>query len=234
MEKNDIGRPSTYAPTISTLYNRNYIEKLEGRQIGPTPIGTTAVDFLAKHFPNIVDLKFTAKMENDLDLIAEGTEKMPPVMKKFWQDFEPQVAKVLEEADKMKVEPEKTDEVCEKCGKPMVIRYGRFGKFMACSGFPECKNTKAIVVESGLTCPDCGGNIVMKKTRKGRMFWGCSNYPTCKYASWKKPSFAKATDGEPSADKTEDSESSSETVEENASDEASKEESAPKDANENT
>ena len=187
LEKNDIGRPSTYAPTISTLYGRNYIEKLENRKIGPTPIGKTTVDFLVKYFPEIVDLSFTAGMENDLDLIAQGKGQMTPVVKKFWEEFEPQVAKVSEEAEKMKVEPEKTDEVCEKCGKPMVIRYGRFGKFMACSGFPDCKNTKAIVVDSGLTCQLCGGNIVLKRTKKGRSFWGCSNWPKCKFASWKKP-----------------------------------------------
>src|SRR3989344_994584 len=187
LEKNGIGRPSTYAPTISTLYERNYIEKLEDKKIGPTPIGTTTVDFLVKHFGKIVDLSFTAEMEDDLDLIAQGQEKMAPLMKKFWDEFEPQVAKVLDEAEKMKIEPEETDEKCEKCGKPMVIRYGRFGKFMACSGFPECKNTKALNAETGLTCPDCGGNIVIKKTRRGRTFWGCSNYPNCKYASWTKP-----------------------------------------------
>jgi len=189
LEKNDVGRPSTYAPTISTLYDRSYIEKLEGRQIGPTPIGKTTVDFLVKYFPNIVDVGFTADMENDLDLIAEGKEKMAPVMKKFWDTFEPLVEKVTEEAEKMKVEAEVTDEKCEKCGKPMVIRYGRFGKFMACSGFPDCKNTKAIVVDSGMVCPEDGGNVVMKRTKKGRAFWGCANYPKCKFASWKKPNF---------------------------------------------
>lgn len=187
LEKNDVGRPSTYAPTISTLYDRSYIEKLEGRQIGPTPIGKTTVDFLVKYFPNIVDVGFTAGMENDLDLIAEGKEKMAPVMKKFWDTFEPLVEKVTEEAEKMKVEVEVTDEKCEKCGKPMVIRYGRFGKFMACGGFPDCKNTKAIVVDSGMVCPEDGGSVVMKRTKKGRAFWGCSNYPKCKFASWKKP-----------------------------------------------
>ncbi|OGD87093.1 DNA topoisomerase I [Candidatus Curtissbacteria bacterium RIFCSPHIGHO2_12_FULL_41_17] len=187
LEKNEIGRPSTYAPTISTLYERNYIEKLEDKKIGPTPIGKTTVDFLVKHFPKIVDLSFTAEMENDLDLIAQGREQMAPVISKFWEEFEPQVAKVTEEAEKMKVEAEETGEECEKCGKPMVIRYGRFGKFMACSGFPECKNTKTLAAPTGLTCQLCGGSIVMKRTRHGRMFWGCSNYPKCKFASWKKP-----------------------------------------------
>ncbi len=194
LEKNEIGRPSTYAPTISTLYERNYIEKLEDKKIGPTPVGTTTVDFLVKYFPEIVDLSFTAQMEGDLDLIAQGQAQMAPIMSKFWEEFEPQVTKVTEEAEKMKVEAEKTDEICEKCGKPMVIRYGRYGKFLACSGFPDCKNTKALVVDSGLICPEDGGNVVMKRTRKGRPFWGCTNYPKCKFASWKKPETQKPVD----------------------------------------
>lgn len=187
LEKNDIGRPSTYAPTISTLYERSYIEKREEKKIAPTPIGTTTVDFLVRYFPDIVDLKFTAEMEDDLDQIAQGKEELAPVMEKFWQPFEAQVNKVAEEAEKMKVQVEETDEKCEVCGKPMVIRYGRFGKFLACSGFPECKNTKTLSEPTGLTCPTDGGNIVVKKTRRGRMFWGCENYPKCKWASWTKP-----------------------------------------------
>ena len=198
LEKHDIGRPSTYAPTISTLYDRIYIERIEDKKIKPTPIGETTDDFIVRYFPDIVDLKFTAQMEEELDEIAGGKMEMAPVMQKFWGPFESKVEKVTEEAEKMKVEVEKTDEICERCGKPMVIRYGRFGKFLACSGFPDCKNTKAIVEDTGLTCPDCGGNIVMKKTRRGKTFWGCSNYPKCKYASWKKPNLAKAADGKPS------------------------------------
>ena len=204
LEKNDIGRPSTYAPTISTLYERAYIEKLEGKKIGPTPIGETTVDFLVKHFPEIVDLTFTADMENDLDLIAQGQGKMVDTMEKFWGPFEKKVAKVAEGAEKMKVKVEESDEKCEKCGKPMVIRYGRFGKFLACSGFPECKNTKTLSAPTGLTCPNCGGNIVMKKTRRGRSFWGCENWPKCKFASWQKPSFAKTSaDAKAMVDKSE-------------------------------
>ena len=198
LEKNDIGRPSTYAPTISTLYERVYIEKMEGKKIAPTPIGKTAVDFLVQYFPNIVDLKFTAKMEDDLDQIAQGKLRRLAMMEEFWSPFEKQVEKVMQEAEKVKVEVEVTDEKCEKCGKPMVIRYGRFGKFMACSGFPECKNTKSLAEPTGLVCPDDGGNIVVKRTKKGRSFWGCENWPKCKFASWKKPSFAKATEGKPS------------------------------------
>ncbi|OGE10120.1 DNA topoisomerase I [Candidatus Curtissbacteria bacterium RIFCSPLOWO2_01_FULL_42_26] len=187
LEKNGIGRPSTYAPTISTLYDRAYIERLEGRKIAPTPIGTTTVDFLTKHFPNIVDYSFTAEMEGDLDEIALGKKNMIGTMEKFWRPFETQVEKVAEEAEKMKIEAEVTDVICDKCGKPMVIRYGRFGKFLACSGFPDCKNTKALNEDTGLICPDDGGKVVMRRTRRGRTFWGCGNYPKCKFASWQKP-----------------------------------------------
>lgn len=190
LEKNDIGRPSTYAPTISTLYERAYIEKMEGKKIAPTPIGKTTCDFIVKYFPNIVDLKFTALMEDKLDQIAQGKQKMAITMEEFWGPFEKQIIKVGEEAQKMKVEAEVTDELCEKCGKPMVIRYGRFGKFTACSGFPTCKNTKAIVEETGMLCPDDGGNVITRKTKRGKMFWGCSNYPKCKWASWTKPQLA--------------------------------------------
>ncbi|MDO8486914.1 MAG: type I DNA topoisomerase [Candidatus Curtissbacteria bacterium] len=195
LEKHDIGRPSTYAPTISTLYERVYIEKLESKKIGPTPVGETVIDFLEKYFPEIIDLAFTAKMEEDLDKIAQGEEKMAHVMEDFWGPFIQKVEKVLEEAGKMKVEVEETGEACEKCGKPMVIRYGRFGKFMACSGFPDCKNTKTMAAPTGLICPDDGGEIVTKRTKRGKMFWGCANYPKCKYASWTKPSFASISAG---------------------------------------
>ena len=194
LEKHEIGRPSTYAPTISTLYDRFYIEKLENRKIGPTPIGKTTVDFLVKYFPNIVDLSFTAKMEGELDEIARGEKEMKPMMQEFWEPFKKQVDKVLEEAEKMKVDVEKTDEKCDKCGKDMVVRYGRYGKFLACSGFPDCKNTKALAADAGVVCPDDGGKVVMKRTKKGKPFWGCENWPACKYASWKRPNHAAKND----------------------------------------
>jgi len=196
LEKNEIGRPSTYAPTISTLYDRLYIERLENKKIGPTPIGKTTIEFLEKYFGDIIDYSFTAEMENDLDSIAQGTQEMPAVMAKFWKPFETKVEKVMEEAEKMKVDVEETDEVCEKCGKPMVVRYGRYGKFLACSGFPDCKNTKPLVEDTGIVCPTDGGQVVMKRTKKGRPFWGCANYPNCTFASWTKPSFAKAMEGD--------------------------------------
>jgi len=187
LEKHGIGRPSTYAPTISTLYDRFYIERLEARKIGPTPIGTTVVDFLVKYFPNIVDYKFTAAMEEDLDKIAQGEKKLAATMESFWGPFEKRVDEVLETAEKVKVEVEKSDEKCEKCGKDMVVRYGRYGKFLACSGFPDCKNTKALAADTGIVCPDDGGKVVMKRTKKGKPFWGCENWPKCKFASWTRP-----------------------------------------------
>ena len=187
LEKHGIGRPSTYAPTISTLYDRFYIERLEARKIGPTPIGTTVVDFLVKYFPNIVDYKFTAAMEEDLDKIAQGEKKLAATMESFWGPFEKRVDEVLETAEKVKVEVEKSDEKCEKCGKDMVVRYGRYGKFLACSGFPDCKNTKALAADTGIVCPDDGGKVVMKRTKKGKPFWGWENWPKCKFASWTRP-----------------------------------------------
>ena len=160
---------------------------------------------MVKYFPDIVDLKFTAEMEDDLDQIAQGKHKMQETMEKFWEPFEKQVVKVGEEAEKVKVEVEETDEKCDVCGRPMVIRYGRFGKFMACSGFPDCKNTKTLAAPTGLTCPDDGGNIVVKKTRRGRMFWGCENWPKCKWASWTNPAGDKVSaDTKPTSDESED------------------------------
>lgn len=191
LEKNGIGRPSTYAPTISTLYDRAYIERMEGKKIAPTPVGKTTVDFLAKHFENIIDYSFTAGMEDDLDQIAQGKKDMVSTMETFWGPFEKQVEKVEEEAEKMKVEVEETDIKCDICGRPMVIRYGRYGKFLACSGFPNCKNTKALAQDTGIVCPDDGGKVVMKRTKKGKSFWGCENYPACNYASWTKPKIGK-------------------------------------------
>lgn len=206
LEKNEIGRPSTYAPTISTLYDRAYIERLEAKKIAPTPIGKTVVDFLKEYFPDIVDYSFTASMENDLDQIALGKKNMAATMRAFWEPFEKQIEKVMEEADKVKVEVEQTDQKCDVCGKPMVVRYGRFGKFLACSGFPDCKNTKAVDEDTGLICPDDGGKVVMRRTKRGRPFWGCANYPNCKFASWTKPALPAI-----SGEKPEDSELYSET-----------------------
>ena len=196
MEEHGIGRPSTYAPTIATIQARNYVAKNEQRRFVPTETGNMVNDILVAHFPQIVDINFTAKMEEDLDRIAEGQVKWVPVIKEFYEPFHENLLKKETEVEKKNME-EKTDEVCPNCGKPMVIKQGRFGKFMACSGFPECKTAKPIknpAKEIGMECPKCAefspediGDVVMKKTRKGGVFYGCSRYPKCDYASWKNP-----------------------------------------------
>ncbi len=187
LEKNGIGRPSTYAPTIATLMERLYVERIEKRFM-PTTLGFTVNDFMVENFPKVVDYDFTAKLENSLDDVANGNEKWQPVVEQYWKPLEAEITKAETDAKRIKIEPEKTDQKCEKCGKDMVIRQGRFGKFIACSGYPECKNTKPLVEESTIDCPTCKeGKVVTKRTRKGRTFWGCSRYPDCEYASWTNP-----------------------------------------------
>jgi DNA topoisomerase-1 len=190
LEKHGIGRPSTYAPIISTVQDRGYVEKFERRFLKPTETGFLVNDLLVEHFPQIVDIGFTAKMEEELDEIAEGSTKWQPVIKEFYEPFAKNLAEKYEVVEKHEV-AETTDEVCEKCGKPMVIKLGRFGKFLACSGFPECKNAKAIkkVLELiGMKCPKCmEGDIIVKRTRRGKIFFGCSRWPECDYASWTDP-----------------------------------------------
>lgn len=202
LEKFGIGRPSTYAPTLSVIEGRNYVEKIDKR-FQPTEIGTLVNKVICENFPEIVNIEFTAKMEEDLDEIAEGKKKWQETIRAFYEPF----AKNLEEKYenvKKEVTEEKTDKVCDKCGKPMVIKFGRFGKFIACSGFPDCKNTKKIETPKkliGLKCPKCSeGDVIEKRVnRKGRargkVFWGCSKYPTCDYASWTNP-LEKKEDGE--------------------------------------
>ncbi len=195
LEEYGIGRPSTYAPTISTIQTRNYVEKNEQRKFAPTETGILVNDLLVEHFPEIVDVGFTAKMEEDLDEIAEGKKQWMPVIKNFYEPFHKNLEEKYEKVEKQNIDKE-TSEVCEKCGRPMVIKHGRFGKFLACSGFPECKNAKPIKEEPkliGMKCPKCPpeadkqGEVIIKKTKKGRVFYGCSKYPACDYASWKNP-----------------------------------------------
>lgn len=188
MEENGIGRPSTYATTISTILDRHYVE-FEQKQLKPTPLGDTITEVLEDHFRHIVDVKFTAKMEGSLDKVEEGKEAWVEVLSDFYSDF----AKTLEQAEKdmdgkrVKVPDEPTDQVCELCGKPMVIKIGPYGKFLGCSGFPECKNTKRIVNETGGFCPKCGGRMLAKKSKKGKPFFGCENYKDCNYMTWDTP-----------------------------------------------
>ena len=188
LEENGIGRPSTYSPTITTILARSYIER-EGKQLKPTQLGEITTQLMKDHFASIVDEKFTAQMESDLDLVEEGKKPWAKTLEKFYGDF----AKTLENAEKnlegtyMKVPDEETDIICEKCGRNMVIKNGRFGKFLACPGFPECRNTKRIVVETSGTCPLCGGKILEKKSKKGKKFYGCEYNPECSFLSWDVP-----------------------------------------------
>ena len=190
MEEFGIGRPSTYAPTISTIRARNYVEKNADRRFVPTETGTMVSNLLVEHFPQIVDVGFTAKIEEDFDEIAEGKKDWHKTIAEFYGPFNTLLETKYESVEKTNTE-EETDEVCEKCGKPMVLKRGRFGKFLACTGFPDCKNTKSIKETPktiGMKCPDCvEGDVIVKFTRNKRMFFGCSRYPDCKYASWKNP-----------------------------------------------
>ena len=211
LEEHGIGRPSTYAPTISTIQARNYVEKNDQRRLQPTEIGTKVDTMLREHFPQIVDIAFTANMEEKLDGVAEGTVDWRKMIGEFYGPFHENLTKKYEEVKEDKPPEEKTDELCEKCGKPMVIKTGRFGRFLACSGFPECKNTKTIRKTIGMKCPQCNeGEIVMKRTKKKRTFWGCSRYPECDYATWKNPLAKDKTEEQESAT-TEESEQEDET-----------------------
>lgn len=188
LEEYEIGRPSTYAPTISTIVDRGYVIKNEKKRFEPTEIGKTVNDMLVENFPKIVDVEFTAKMEEELDDIASGKRHWTEVIKEFYTPFSKNLEEKFASVKKQDM-TEATDEICEKCGKQMVIKHGRFGRFIACSGFPDCKNTKALPAPSlNIPCLKCNeGEIVQRMTRKRRMFFGCSRWPDCDYASWKKP-----------------------------------------------
>ncbi|PIS15165.1 type I DNA topoisomerase [Candidatus Shapirobacteria bacterium CG09_land_8_20_14_0_10_38_17] len=188
LEKEGIGRPSTYAPIISTIQNRRYAEKSEG-QFEPTVLGMVTNDFLVDHFKEIVSLPFTANMEEGLDKIANGGAEWKKLIGQFYQPFQKQLEKVEEQVGRVKIPVQKTGKKCPKCKKgELVIRTGRFGKFLSCSRFPECRYTAPYIEKLlGVKCPQCGGDVVIKRTRKGKQFYGCSNYPQCKWASWRKP-----------------------------------------------
>ena len=185
LEQNGIGRPSTYAAIITTIEARNYTERTEGRFM-PTAIGISVNDFLVKNFSTIDDVTFTADMEDSLDSIAKGEKKRASVLKEFYLPFS-KVIEAVKDTERVKIPAVEVSEKCPKCGAFLVIRVGRFGKFLACGKFPECKFTKPFIEETTFLCPQDKGKIIIKKTRKGRKFYGCSNYPSCKYASWKLP-----------------------------------------------
>ncbi len=186
LEELGIGRPSTYAPILSTIQERFYVEKVE-RKFIPTILGMTVIDFLMSNFANIIDYSFTAKMEDELDEIARGERKWQPTIKEFYEPFAGKLEKTKETAKKVKMEVEYTGKQCPKCGKELIVRIGKFGKFLACSGFPECKHTESIEEKVNVKCPDCGGEIVVRRTKRGKTFYGCKNWPGCKFASWTKP-----------------------------------------------
>lgn len=189
LELYGIGRPSTYAPTLSTIQDRGYVEKDEQKKFKPTEMGIIVNDLLVENFPQIVDINFTAKMEANLDKIADGEVEWVPVIREFYEPFEKNLTEKMGELKKLDFNrDETTDKICPDCGKPIVIRLGRFGKFFACSGFPDCKYTEKIVEKIGMKCPDCKeGDIIVKKARGRKVFYGCSTYPKCKYASWTDP-----------------------------------------------
>lgn len=186
LEEYGIGRPSTYAPIISTIQERQYVEKIE-KSFRPTPLGIAVNDFLVEYFPNIVDYQFTAQMEDNLDEIAAGKKEWVMTLRQFYQPFEEKLKGVSKIAEKVPVATEATDENCPDCGAPLVIRIGRFGKFLSCSKFPECKFTKPYLREAGFNCQKCGAPMVIKKSKKGKTFFGCSRWPDCDGAAWRKP-----------------------------------------------
>ena len=186
LEEYGIGRPSTYAPTISTIQQRGYVERVDRRLI-PTETGVLVDDLMVKYFPEIVDYQFTARMEEDLDKVSEGLADWTKVMDTFYKPFAVTVAKAQAEMPVVKTGPEPIGRACPDCGKDLVLRYGRYGKFIACSGFPECRHTEPWLEKIGVTCPKDGGDVVERKTRKGRIFFGCNNYPNCDFTSWKRP-----------------------------------------------
>ena len=186
LEEYGIGRPSTYAPILSTIQQRGYVLR-EAKRLLPTETGFLVNDMVVEHFPDVVDYNFTAQMETELDRVAEGKEDWHKVIGDFYTSFEPEVKRAQEEMPVTKSEPEKIGRACPECGHDLVIRWGRYGKFISCSNFPACRHTEALVEKIGVTCPKDGGDIILRKTRKGRIFYACSNYPGCDFTSWKRP-----------------------------------------------
>lgn len=188
MEELGIGRPSTYAPTLETIQKRGYVA-IEEKKFMPTELGELIIEQMETFFPEILDVEFTAHMEGDLDHVEEGSEDWVKVLAEFYKSFKKRLEFAEEEMKEIEIEDEVSDELCEKCGKPLVYKLGRFGKFLACSGFPDCRNTKPIVKDIGVSCPKCHeGKVVERRSKKGRVFYGCDQYPGCDFVSWDKPS----------------------------------------------
>ena len=187
LEENGIGRPSTYAPTMSTIMDRDYVE-LRDRRFHPTKLGIIVTDLLVEHFSHIVDVEFTADMEAKLDQVASDAVDWMQILHSFYGPFSSTLHAAEQSIARVEIAPEMAGEDCEECGKPMLIKHGRFGKFLACSGFPECRNSRSIVVKTGVGCPKCRqGDLLERRTRKRKLFFGCSEYPNCDFAVWKRP-----------------------------------------------
>ena len=186
LEENGIGRPSTYAPTIATIVSRGYVVRNK-KQLVPTELGMITNDIMKNHFKKIVDIEFTAGMEEELDEVEEGKRNWVKVLKEFYPDFAKNLERATEEIAKIQIKDEESDVTCEKCGRKMVYKIGKYGKFLACPGFPDCQNTKAIREESGAACPKCGGAVLVKKTRRGKVYYGCEHMPKCDFMVWDEP-----------------------------------------------
>ena len=191
LEEIGVGRPSTYAPTLTTIQARHYVTK-EAKNLFPTELGEMVDEIMKTYFPDIVDNDFTANMEKRLDDVEMGKEEWKQIIRDFYPDFKKSVENAAEKLEKIEIKDEETDIVCEKCGRNMVIKYGRYGKFLACPGFPECQNAKPYFEEAGVNCPECGGKVLIKKTKKGRIYYGCEhNGDGCDFMSWNKPTGEK-------------------------------------------
>lgn len=190
LEEIGVGRPSTYAPTLTTILTRHYVIK-ETKNLYPTELGEVVNDIMKSYFSEIVDVDFTANMEKRLDEVEMGHEEWKQIIREFYPEFKTCVDDAKEKLAKVEIKDEESDVICEKCGRNMVIKYGRFGKFLACPGFPECQNAKPFFEEAGVNCPECGGKVLIKKTKKGRAYYGCENNPECGFMSWNKPTGEK-------------------------------------------
>ncbi len=188
LEEYGIGRPSTYAATISTITSREYVKR-DGKTLIPTELGEALAGLMKERFPKIVNVKFTAQMEQDLDTVESGETQWDALLSEFYADFDKTLKKAKADMQGVKIQlkEDETDIVCEKCGRKMVVKVGRYGKFIACPGYPECKNIKKYVEEVGVKCPKCNGDVIVKRTKKGKPFYGCSNYPNCDFVSWYEP-----------------------------------------------
>ncbi|HZS02804.1 MAG TPA: type I DNA topoisomerase [Chloroflexota bacterium] len=186
LEERGIGRPSTYAPTLATIQERGYVERVEKR-LRPTELGMLVNDLLVEHFGDVVDVDFTANMEEELDEVAQGRRPWVPIVREFYEPFHRKLEVAEQTVGRVKPPDEPTEEICEKCGRNMVIKLGRFGRFLACPGFPECRNAKSLQVKIGVACPACGADLVEKRTKSKRTFYGCATYPACEWTSWQKP-----------------------------------------------